>query len=710
MTPAPDQTPPPVQPTTAADRPSIVRRHPVLLATGTVLAVAIVLFAAGEVAGWPFLVGPVSGLLSKSLNRQVDFADSTQGGASTFRVHLLGGIRASSAVVQVGAPTWSREPYTFRALDAELDVAYHDLWRVWRGQPLNIEGLVARQADARLQRLPDGRASWQFGHPERKDEKKRPVVSSVSLERLQLQEGSISYVDAPMQADVKVQFSLNEGVAVDSGGAVSTVPLAGKPTGAAPQKEAADRAAPGLVARATGRFRGNTLKGQLAAARPSAWFYPSDTDRSPVHATLDVGRVSASYQGEAGRTTDSFTLRGRYQVKGPSLGAAGEPLGVTLPTTDPFEVQGRVVKGPEEVWSTVVSKGRVGSSDLTGALMFDRRPAVPLLKGRVNSSRLMLADLAPTVGGSTELTGRTTPEGKVIPVREFDLPSLKAMNANVLINFAMLDLNTSVLEPIEPLSAHLVLNQGVLTIKDIEARTASGEVKGYLTLEALNKAAQFNTDLSWKNVRLERFVKVKRAEGQPPFISGSLEGRAQLKGNGRSSAQIMSALNGSIETRLREGTVSHLLVEGAGLDLAQALGVLFKGDDSLQVPCALADFNVDKGVMIPNMLVIDSQDSGVWLSGQISLAAETLNLKAVVAPKDFSIATVRSPIHVNGTFANPDVSLEKAPIATRVIAAALLAAVNPLAALIPLFDPGNRESAEKAAQACRAEKLETVKG
>ncbi|RZL09872.1 MAG: AsmA family protein [Rubrivivax sp.] len=709
MTPAPDQTsetsPQPVH------RRSFVRRHPVLLAAGSVVVVAAALFAAGEMAGWPFLAGPVSGLLSKSLNRQVVFVDSAQGGDSTFRVHLLGGIRASSALVQVGAPSWSREPYTFRATDAELDVAYHDLWRVWRGRPLNIEGLVASQADARLERLSDGRSSWQFGHPERKNDRKRPLVSSVSFERLQLAQGTISYVDATLQADVKARFSLNEGVAVDSGGVVSTVPIErGRDSAAAARSAAADRAAPGLVASATGRFRGNALKGQLAAARPSAWFYPSDTERSPVHATLDVGRVSANYHGEAGRTANSFTLRGEYQVKGPSLGAAGEPLGVTLPTTDPFEVRGRVVKGPQEVWSTVVSKGRVGSSDLTGALVFDRRPAVPLLKGRVNSSRLMLADLAPTVGGTTEVTGRTTPQGKVIPVREFDLPSLKAMNANVLINFAMLDLNTSVLEPIEPLSAHLVLNQGVLAIKDIEARTASGEVNGHLTLEARSRAAQFNTDLAWKNVRLERFVKVQRAPGQPPFISGSLEGRARLKGNGRSSAQILSALNGTIETRLRDGTVSHLLVEGAGLDLAQALAVLFKGDDSLKVPCALADFNVDKGVMVPNMLVIDSQDSGVWMSGQISLAAETLNLKAVVAPKDFSIATVRSPIHVNGTFANPDVSLEKAPIATKVIAAAVLAAVNPLAALIPLIDPGNRESAEKAAQACRTERLETVKG
>lgn len=677
----PDSPPP------EADR-SFVRRHPLLTATASVVVVAGVLFAIGERAGWPFLAGPVADLMSKSLNRQVTFAD-TPGGAATFRVKLWGGVRARSDVIVVAAPGWSKDAHTLLARDAELDMAYHDLWRVYRGHPLKVDGLVAREASVVLQRLPDGRSSWEFGHPEEKKQRSRPLVSSVSFGKLEIENGAIQYVDAIMDADIDVKFSLHEGAAASRSGA----------TGASRT---------GLTARAEGRFRGNSLKGGLTASRPSAWFYPSETERSPVDAQLQVGRVTASYKGVAGRHPEAFTLRGQYQVEGPSLGAVGDPLGVTLPTTDPFEVRGGLAKRGE-VWSTLVTRGRVGSSDLTGALVFDRRPQVPVLKGRVQSNRLMLADLAPTVGGSTKVTGPTAPQGKVIPVRQFDLPSLKAMNANVLLDFRMLDLNTKVLEPIEPLAAHLVLHDGVLNIKNVRARTATGELTGFVRLQAQNKAAQFKTDLAWKDVELERFVRVDRPEGQPPYVSGRLEGRAQLTGQGRSSAEILSTLQGTVQSRLRDGTVSHLLVEGAGLDLAQALGVFFKGDDSLSVPCALADFDVDKGVMTPRMLVVDSQDSGVWLSGQISLADETLQLKAVVAPRDFSPLTIRSPIHVTGTFADAKVSLDKQAILPRVIAAALLAAANPLAALIPLVDPGNRESAEKAALACRSERLATIK-
>jgi hypothetical protein len=58
-----------------------------------------------------------------------------------------------------------------------------------------------------------------------------------------------------------------------------------------------------------------------------------------------------------------------------------------------------------------------------------------------------------------------------------------------------------------------------------------------------------------------------------------------------------------------------------------------------------------------------------------------------------SPATLRTPVHLQGTFAHPQVRLEKKPIAGKLVIAAGLAAINPLAALIPLFDPGDKDAA-----------------
>ena len=56
---------------------------------------------------------------------------------------------------------------------------------------------------------------------------------------------------------------------------------------------------------------------------------------------------------------------------------------------------------------------------------------------------------------------------------------------------------------------------------------------------------------------------------------------------------------------------------------------------------------------------------------------------------------------MQGSFAHPKLSLELGRLAPRVAVAALLALVNPLAALIPLIDTGDTESAARAADSCR---------
>ena len=147
--------------------------------------------------------------------------------------------------------------------------------------------------------------------------------------------------------------------------------------------------------------------------------------------------------------------------------------------------------------------------------------------------------------------------------------------------------------------------------------------------------------------------------------------------------------------------MSHLVVEAAGIDFAQALGVLVQKDDALPLGCAVADLDVAAGALRPRVMVIDTTDSAVWIDGSLSLATESLDLRAVISPKDFSPLTLRAPVHVRGSFADPEVSLDKAKLGGQVAASVLLALLNPLAALIPLIDTGDSDIARGHAAACR---------
>ncbi|HEV7915739.1 MAG TPA: hypothetical protein VGP22_18400 [Albitalea sp.] len=135
------------------------RRWPWLLPL-VVLLPAIV--AGGEAWGWPFLAEPIQRWLSSTLQRRVDMAIDGHMPASV-SVRLLGRIRLEAPAIEIGAPPWSRAPYMLRARDAVMSLHYADLWRAHRGQPLRIASLDAAEVDAMIERLPDGRASWQFG-------------------------------------------------------------------------------------------------------------------------------------------------------------------------------------------------------------------------------------------------------------------------------------------------------------------------------------------------------------------------------------------------------------------------------------------------------------------------------------------------------------------------------------------------------------------
>ena len=659
-------------------------------AAGAVLAGAIVC----EALGWPFLVGPAQRMLADTLKREVRLSDAPDKG----RIHLLGGLRVDVPVLEIGSAGWSGDPFFLRAENAQLRVAYAALWRAHRGDALDIKRLHADRLVVHAERRDDGLASWQFGDPKAQRQKgtRLPRVRSLSVN-----DGELTVVDAPLKADIRAQVRLAENAAASDG--LPDAAQDGAQEASAASAPVPDRAAStplrGLVVRAKGTYGGFPVEGRLRSIGITPLLV-SDDDAPPVPVALriDAGRASLRFRGTVTDVLKLEGMTGRVRVAGPSLSAVGDPLGVTLPTTGPFAIDGRVAKRGD-VWNVLVDDATVGNSKLNAALTYDLRPKVPLLSGRVAGPRLLLADLLPSIGVGPAPVPAVAPEQKppkrpgdrVLPNRAFDLPSLSAMDANVTMAFDRAELGRIFALPLQPLRAHLTLNDGKLAINDLVARTADGNLAGAVSLDGKPKLALWDSDLRWSGVRLERWLNQGRPADKPPYVTGRLIGQARLKGEGRSTAEILGSLEGTVVTRIVEGKVSHLAMEGAGLDLAQALGVMAKGDELLTIDCALVDLQAKKGVLRPRAMVVDTKDSTVWADGTLSLADEQMDLRAVVTPKDFSPLALRTPLRVQGTFSDPKISLEKAPLARKVGASVLLGLLNPLAALIPLVDPGERQ-------------------
>jgi AsmA family protein len=652
-----------------------------------VLAAIVGGFAVCEAVGWPFLGGPVERALSKTLHREVKLGDDS----AHATVRFLGGLRVKVPQLRIGAPEWSRRPFFLHATNAEMHLSYGDLWRAKRGAPLDIDLLRADDLQVNAERLADGRASWVFGErgTQVAPEAQQRETVFPTVRELTVTKGQLHFTDAPLKADIVARLAVSESAIAPPTQGSRPLPVALR----------------GLIASAEGTYGPAKLTADLRTAGVTP-LLRSDAGAPAVPVQLELQANKAKLRFD-GTVTDVFKLSdlsGKFRVSGPSLAAVGDPLGVTLPTTGAFVLAGRVTK-QGEVWHVVTDDATVGSSKLQGALTFDRRPKVPLLSGRVSGPRLLLADLAPTIGGEPGAATAPPPaasqpkSARVLPDKEFDLPSLRAMNANVLMSFERVELGELFALPLQPLKTQLTLQDGKLRLNDLVAKTADGNLSGDVSFDGTHDVALWTADLRWNGVKLENWLKQQRAKAGPPWVSGNLVGRAKLEGKGRSTAQILGSLDGTLSTTLRHGQVSHLAIEAAGLDLAQALGVLVKGDEPLPVTCAIADMQARQGVLRPNAFVVDTRDSTLWAEGQVSLKDETLDVKATVSPKDFSPLALRTPVMVKGPFKDPHLSVEKAPLARKIAGAALLALVNPLAAVVPLVDRGgDDDGADSCAQ------------
>jgi uncharacterized protein involved in outer membrane biogenesis len=133
------------------------------------------------------------------------------------------------------------------------------------------------------------------------------------------------------------------------------------------------------------------------------------------------------------------------------------------------------------------------------------------------------------------------------------------------------------------------------------------------------------------------------------------------------------------------------------LDGAKLIKLLFTGDKNVPVRCGVIDFDIEKGMMKNKTFVFDTTETILLGEGQISLVDESIGMKLSPEPKDPSVLSLRTPVHIAGTFKDPLIYPDKI-LAVRIGAAVLLGVfATPLASLIPLIETGPGEDAN-----CRA--------
>jgi uncharacterized protein involved in outer membrane biogenesis len=348
----------------------------------------------------------------------------------------------------------------------------------------------------------------------------------------------------------------------------------------------------------------------------------------------------------------------RLWVQGSSMARLYALTGVTLPDTPPYATDGRLVgqfKQSGNVFKYENFTGRVGGSDLNGSMTYTASKPRPQLQGELVSNLLQFSDLAPVIGADSNASkakrGDATmqPSNKVLPVEQFRTDRWKAIDADVKFTGRRIIKNPNL--PITDVYTHVVMTDGVLSLVPLSFGVAGGTLSSEIHLDGSTTPLKGRFSTSARHLKLKQLF--------PNFKT--------------------------------DGTVSRLLMEAAGLNVANVIYEKLFGTADVKINCAAADFVVTDGVLDPRVFALDTDDAVIDIDGNVNLRDETLDLGVHPHTKGFRIFSLRSPLYAKGTFKDPHVGVNATALALRGGAMVGLGLINPFAALIPLIAPSNNK-------------------
>ncbi|TDY26478.1 hypothetical protein B0G81_6994 [Paraburkholderia sp. BL6665CI2N2] len=415
----------------------------------------------------------------------------------------------------------------------------------------------------------------------------------------------------------------------------------------------------------------------------------------PVQADVKAGDL---HIGLVGTITDPAHLAAvdlRLWLQGNSMARLYSLTGVTLPDTPPYATEGRLVgqfKSTGNVFKYENFTGRVGGSDINGSMTYTAREPRPLLQGELVSHLLQFSDLAPVIGADSNASkakrgdAAAQPSNKALPVEEFRTDRWKAIDADV--KFTGRRIVKDVNLPITDLYTHVVMTDGVLSLEPLKFGVAGGTLASDIHLDGSATPLKGRFATSARHLKLKQlFPNFKTMQN----ALGEINGDAALTATGNSPAALAATSNGEVKALVTDGTVSRLLMEAAGLNVANVVYEKLFGNRDVKINCAAADFVATNGVLESRVFALDTDDAVIDIDGNVNLRDESMDLGVHPHTKGFRVFSLRSPLYVKGTFKDPHVGVNAAALALRGGAAVGLGLINPFAALIPLLAPSNNK-------------------
>lgn len=418
----------------------------------------------------------------------------------------------------------------------------------------------------------------------------------------------------------------------------------------------------------------------------------------PIAADLANGDTKVSLKGTL---RDPLALAGAdidLVIAGQDMAGLSSLTGIPIPRTPPYRLAGKLDFGDGLIkFGNII--GRVGNTDLAGALSLDTKPARPVLSGSLTSKSVDMQDLGGFVGSTP---GRTTTPGQtpeqvaqvrraeassqLLPNTPIEVPRLRAADVHVTYRGEHI-IGRNV--PFDSLEAKLDIEDGHIHLEPARMAVGGGQVTATIDLNPDGDTLASSFDAKIEHVDIGRVLKSTGLGSGHGVIDGTIK----LTGSGNSLAAIVGHGDGRLSLDMsRAGDVNALLLDLSGLQLGRAALSALGIPDKEGLRCIVVDASMRQGVAATTRLVIDTSEHIVTGGARTDFVREVMDMHLRTDAKHFTIGSLSAPIRIAGPFKDLSVGPEVGELAARGAVAVGLGLLFPPAALLPTIQFGVGET------------------
>jgi uncharacterized protein involved in outer membrane biogenesis len=492
---------------------------------------------------------------------------------------------------------------------------------------------------------------------------------AIEIGRLAIRDGNIHIVEPTFKSDFRLKIrteDTKEGgeakIHVDIGGRYADAPI-------------------------SGRFIGGSVLSLRDPARPY-----------PVDLLVQNGDTKATLVGTLIDPLAFAGARLKLDFRGSNIADLYALTGVPLPPSPPYQIAGDL--DYDQASGAIRFRhvdGHYGQSDIAGDVSVI--PAHGAQRRKVtmvaHSDKVVWSDLSGFVGatpGDPDAPNDTAEQkadrkahensGKLLPATPISLPRIQAADLDVQYRVAKIDSDSV---PFDRLDGHLVMEDGLITVKPLKLGVGKGRLVANIELDGRKSPVHTTADLDFRELDFSRVIdKLSVFRG-----TGTIGGNARLDLRGNSLAAMLGSGNGSLKLAMAGGDVSALLVNLAGLDLGNSLVSALGLPRRAKMRCMIVDMGLDDGNLSTHTLLFDTTEANVIGSGTIDLDKEEIDYALRTQPKRMNVGSLAAPINITGSLRAPHIVPDFGALAVRSgTAVALGVLLTPLAALIPTLQLG----------------------